>query len=232
MPIKLLKDSRGRLYTDAITKKPIAVDMPDIQNNGLPFEATTEEEMTALITTENEGKIVLYSGETGEYVNGEYYKITSSGDNTQYYELAELTSPATAEDIASGKEAYGADGAVITGTAEGYTVVRGTIIPSSKVQTIQINNIPREPKFVQVKVSGSIEDNCVNFITTSVYNETNYSTNGWRGGTMTYFVSNSANYKVIAPYLGEYDIGTQTVTLDAGSGRYYRNTTYNYVIVY
>lgn len=164
--------------------------------------------------------------------NGGIYKDANGKLIAVDMSLPALSNPATAEDIASGKEAINEDGIVITGTAEGYTVVRGTITPSSKVQTIQINNIPREPKFVQAKLSGSIEANCISFITTNVWDETNYANNGWRGGTMSYFVSSSANYKVIFPYLGEYDIGTQTVTLDAGSGRYYRNTTYNYVIVY
>lgn len=116
MAKKFLKKSNGKIYKDPIANKAIVVDTLEVCEN--PQTVATEEEMTAFITAENEGKIVLYSGETGEYVNGEYYKITSSEDNTQYYELAELANPATAEDIASGKEAYGADGAVITGTAE------------------------------------------------------------------------------------------------------------------
>lgn len=116
--------------------------------------ATTEEEMTALITAENEGKIVLYNGETGEYVNGEYYKITADDDDTQYYELAELTSPATAEDIASGKEAYGADGAVITGTAEiggGMKMLHSNIVCSSgTAYFLEVADVPSLPKYVIV----------------------------------------------------------------------------------
>lgn len=50
--------------------------------------------------------------------NGGIYKDSTGKPIAVDMSLPALSNPATAEDIASGKEAYGADGAVITGTAE------------------------------------------------------------------------------------------------------------------
>lgn len=167
--------------------------------------AYTEEEMTALITTENEGKIVLYSGETGEYVNGEYYKITSSGDNTQYYELAELTSPATAEDIASGKEAYGADGVVITGTAEsGFKYIYTSITPTANTTTITISDVGGLPHKITIGVS-------------FYPNSTNYLLYGWgdntENATTFYGYYTRYNNNTNTGFSVTYDDTTSTVTI-------------------
>ena len=107
MATKFLKDSSGRLYTDAITKKPIAVDMsfPALSNpataediasgkeaygadgavitgtatGGNPFTATTDTEMTELLNGNNIGKIVQFIGTTTDtYENGAYYVIEVS----------------------------------------------------------------------------------------------------------------------------------------------------------
>lgn len=43
--------------------------------SGKPIEVATEEEMTALLTAENIGKVYKYTGATGTYENGALYVV-------------------------------------------------------------------------------------------------------------------------------------------------------------
>lgn len=83
-----------------------------------PLLAATEAEMTTFLgDTQYLGMFVKFTGTTTEnYVNGGIYEIRESGASTRYFVLDSLNNPATAADVAQGKEAYDDQGNKVVGT--------------------------------------------------------------------------------------------------------------------
>lgn len=156
--------------------------------------------------------------------NGGIYKDSNGKPIVVDLSLPALSNPATAEDIASGKEAYGADGAVITGTAEsGGTVITGEVTAKSTTE-ISFADIPMQPKCVIIenREYGN-KKICAAF--SSVYAELTAlrivygtTTTMWYGGTIP----------------TTYDSNTQTLSIGVGSSgsTFITYNPYKYKIVY
>lgn len=86
--------------------------------------------------------------------NGGIYKDSTGKPIVVDMSLPALSNPATAEDIASGKEAINADGIVVTGTAEiggGMKMLHSNIVFSSgTTYFLEVADVPSLPKYVIV----------------------------------------------------------------------------------
>lgn len=156
--------------------------------------------------------------------NGGIYKDANGKLILVDLSLPALSNPATAEDIASGKEAYGADGVAITGTAEsGGTVITGEVTAKSTTE-ISFADIPMQPKCVIIE-NREYGSKKIYAAFSSVYAESTalrivYGTTYtmWTGGTIP----------------TTYDSNTKTFSIGVGisGSTFITSNPYKYKIVY
>ena len=91
-----------------------------------PIIVESIDKLSALLTSENTGKYIKFTGETGEYTTEDNqtlyltknaaYIISDEAESAQYYELPTLVNEGAAADLAQGKELINGSGNVIVGT--------------------------------------------------------------------------------------------------------------------
>lgn len=91
-----------------------------------PIIVESIDKLSALLTSENTGKYIKFTGETGEYTTEDNqtlyltknaaYVISDEAESVQYYELPTLANEGAAADLAQGKELINGSGNVIVGT--------------------------------------------------------------------------------------------------------------------
>lgn len=91
-----------------------------------PIIVESIDKLSALLTSENTGKYIKFTGETGEYTTEDNqtlyltknaaYIVSDEAESAQYYELPTLVNEGAAADLAQGKELINGSGNVIVGT--------------------------------------------------------------------------------------------------------------------
>lgn len=91
-----------------------------------PIIVESVDKLSALLTSENTGKYIKFTGETGEYTTEDNqtlyltknaaYIISDEAESAQYYELPTLVNEGAAADLAQGKELINGSGNIIVGT--------------------------------------------------------------------------------------------------------------------
>lgn len=93
-----------------------------------PIIVESFDKLSALLTSENTGKYIKFTGETGEYTTEDNstlyltknatYVISDEAESAQYCELPSLENEGTAADLKKGKELVNSNGEVVVGELE------------------------------------------------------------------------------------------------------------------
>lgn len=138
----------------------------------------------------------------------------------------------TADALLSGFTAHGADGELITGTADGVHVASATKAPSSNATSIAFTGLAAQPKAFMLIATTQISLSSTYYVTAVTSNGTNtygtYVRKGSGGGSSAY------NYVSSSYFSWTYENGTLTVKTQSSTyGGYFKSSvTYRLIYVY
>lgn len=138
----------------------------------------------------------------------------------------------TADALLSGFTAHGADGELITGTADGVHVASTTKAPSSNATSIAFTGLAAQPKAFMLIATTQISLSSTYYVTAVTSNGTNnygtYVRKGSGGGSSAY------NYVSSSYFSWTYENGTLTVKTQSSTyGGYFKSSvTYRLIYVY
>lgn len=161
--------------------------------------------------------------------NGGVYKDSNGKLVKVDLSLPTLSNPATAEDIASGKEAINADGVVVTGTMESgdeATVISGRVTPNAITTSITIDGIEKKPKAVSVYTSWTPTNYAIKYIAPNPLAEVGYEATVYRNSEYETNIATSGHYV-------KWEYSNNQVIITAYGGIYkFGKYGYDYQIVY